>query len=63
MVYINEEVENIFSYGVSFEISEGEQNRLSRTINYLTVSKESNAELQKTAVVKQNPYLYLKEHS
>lgn len=63
LVYINEEVENIFSYGVSFEISEGEQNRLSRTINYLTVSKESNAELQKTAVVKQNPYLYLKEHS
>src|SRR5699024_8123462 len=33
LVYINEEIDDIFSYGVSFSINEGEKNRLSQTIN------------------------------
>src|SRR5699024_3997377 len=62
LVYINEEIDDIFSYGVSFFINEGEKNRLSQTINQLNVSKEIQPELRQTTVVKQNHYLYLKEN-
>lgn len=62
LVWINEEKPKIFTYGVAFNISEQEMDKLSPIINKMTVLKGQNKEIPETEFINENPYLFLQRH-
>lgn len=57
-VYKNEERLNVFSYGVSFHIAEGEKNKLAKIINKMTVFSKLNQKIPYTQFIEEDPYAY-----
>lgn len=60
LVYRNEEKADIYAYGVSFEINEGERSRLGKVINQLTVLERVEGGLSKMELINESPYTYLR---
>lgn len=61
LVYRNEEKTDIYSYGVSFEINEGERNRLAKVVNRLTVLDKSNSKIPYTNLIIESPYTHFRK--
>lgn len=62
LTYIQEEMGEVFAYGVSFNILEGERDRLATVINKLTLLKKLNNEIPDTEFIDENPYLFLRKN-
>lgn len=60
LVHKNEIKENIFSYGVSFNISDFDEGRLAYVINQMSVLRRLNQEIPNTIFVEEDPYLHLR---
>lgn len=61
LVYRNEDKPNIFSYGIKFDISKGQQDQLAEVINKLTVATRFNREISGTNFIDEDAYIYLRK--
>lgn len=59
LVYQNKEADDLYAYGVSFNISEGEQHRLAKVINQMTVLRKLNEKIPDTDFVTEKPNVFL----
>lgn len=61
IVNMNEEADGIYSYGVAFDISESEKDRIAQAINKMTVLRKGNKTIPKTNFIKDSPGMFFKE--
>lgn len=61
LVYKNEESKNIYAYGVSFQITEREKDKLAEIINKMTIMKRLNQAIPDTKFIEENPYSFLRK--
>lgn len=62
LVYKNEDKTDIYSYGVSLDVTEAERDRLASIINQMTVLRKLNQPIPKTIFVEEDPYIYLRKN-
>lgn len=62
LVYKNDEKHDIFSYGVKFQMSDDETERLAKIINQMTLLRKLNRKIPDTKFIKESPTNYLLNH-
>lgn len=61
LVYQEEERNGLYSYGVSFNIPEVEQDKLAKVINHMTILRKINEQIPNTEFVTEEPSVYLRK--
>ncbi|HLS06708.1 MAG TPA: EAL domain-containing protein, partial [Bacillota bacterium] len=62
LVYRNEERTDIFSYGVTFHMTEGERDKLAEIVNRMAILRKLNQEIPNTHFIEEDPHFYLRKH-
>lgn len=62
LIYKNEEKQNIYSYGVIFQMEQIEREKLSNVINEMTNLAKLNKEIPNTEFIDEQPVLYLQKY-
>jgi len=61
LVYKNDEKAELFSYGVSFHITEGERDKLAEVINKMTVLKRQNVKIPDTVFIEGSSFAFFRK--